>query len=128
MNALQALQAFWSDFDIPAFDENVVPTKEERIEYYGAAFPYITYEASSDFFGVEVAQTANIYYRSTSWAAITEKEQEIASRISRGGLFIACDNGALWIKRATPWAQRMGDQTDDMIRRIVLNYTVEFIL
>lgn len=120
MNALQALQAFWSDFSIPAYDENTVPDNAE--------LPYITYEASSEFFGVEVAQTANIYYRSTSWAAITEKEQEIANRITRGGLFIACDNGALWIKRATPWAQRMGDQSDDMIRRIVLNYTVEFIL
>ena len=120
MNELQALQAFWSGFDLPAYDENTVPDNAE--------FPYITYEASSDFFGAEVAQTANIYYRSTSWAAITEKEQEIAENISRGGVFVECDKGALWIKRATPWAQRMGDQNDDMIRRIVLNYTVEYIL
>ena len=120
MNALQTLQAFWESFDIPAYDEDTVPDR--------ATLPYITYEASNDFFEAEVAQTANIYYRSTSWAAVTAKEQEIAEKITRGGIYLKCDEGAIWIKRATPWAQRMGDQSDDMIRRIVLNYTVEFIM
>lgn len=120
MNAMQALQAFWEEFNIPVYDEDTVPDNAE--------FPYITYEATSDFFNSEVAQTANIYYRSTSWAAVTQKEQEIAEKITRGGIFRHFDGGALWIKRATPWAQRMGDQYDDMIRRIVLNYTVEFII
>lgn len=120
MNELQALQAFWSGFDLPAYDENTVPDD--------AKMPYITYEASNDFFGEEVAQTANIYYRSMSWADITAKEQQIAQAISRGGVIKECEGGALWIKRGTPWAQRMSDQADDAIRRIVLNYTVEFII
>ena len=120
MNALQALQSFWESFDLPAYDEKTVPDKAEQ--------PYITYEASKDFFDEEVAQTANIYYRSTSWADITAKEQEIAEKITRGGIMIKCDEGALWLKRATPWAQRLDDEGSTAIRRIVLNYTVEFIM
>lgn len=127
MNALQALQAFWSDFKIPAFDENSVPEKEIRKEMYGYEYPYLTYEASSDTFGAEVAQTANVYYRSTSWADIVSKVKEIENGITRGGRIIDCEEGAIWIKRAEPWAQRMGDQNDDKIRRYVLNYTVEFL-
>lgn len=119
MNSVQALNAFWNSFGLTAYDEHTVPDDAE--------LPYITYEVSNDFWGTELAQTANIYYRSTSWTAITEKEREIAEKISRGGLYLTCNDGALWIKRATPWAQRMGDQVDDSIRRIILNYTVEFI-
>ena len=120
MNKIQALNQFWNSFGLTAYSENSVPDD--------AQLPYITYEVSNDFFEAEVAQTANIYYRSTSWKAITDKEQEIAEGITRGGKLLTCDEGAIWIKRATPWAQRMSDQSDDSIKRIVLNYTVEFIM
>lgn len=119
MNKIQALHNFWSGFGLKAYDENSVPDD--------AALPYLTYEASSDSFGNGLVQTANLWYRSSSWADITAKEQEIADFITRGGRMIAYEGGALWIQRVTPWAQRLEEPSDEIIRRIVLNISVEFL-
>lgn len=119
MTALQAIHAFWSSFGIPAYDVNTVPDN--------AQLPYITYDVSNDYFDAEIMQVASIWYRSTSWTEITAKEQEIAEYIGRGGRNLICDGGAVWIKRRSPWAQRMADPSDSMIRRIVLNIEMEFI-
>ena len=118
MNKLQALHAFWSGFGLKAYDENSVPDN--------AQLPYLTYEASVDDFGKTLAQTTSLWYRSSSWSEITEKEQEIADFITRGGRMIAFDGGAMWIQMATPWAQRLSEN-DDSIRRIVLNVTIEYM-
>ena len=40
---------------------------------------------------------------------------------------IAFDGGAMWIQKSTPWAQRLADPDDEMIRRIVMNVSVEFM-
>ena len=119
MTAMQSLQHFWEGFGLTAYNEFTVPDE--------TSFPYLTYEATDDFFQNTLALNASLWYRSPSWAAITEKEQAIADFIGRGGRMIAFDGGAFWIKRGTPWAQRMDDPGDDMIRRIVLNVELEFI-
>lgn len=119
MNNIQALHSFWSSFGLKAYDETSVPDD--------AQLPYITYEVSDDDFGHTLAQTASLWYRSSSWADITEKEMQIADFIGRGGRMIAYDGGAIWLQKAQPWAQRMSDPSDEMIRRIVLNVQVEFL-
>lgn len=119
MNKVQSLHAFWSSFGLKAYDENSVPDNVK--------FPYLTYEASLDDFGNALAQTCNLWYRSSSWSKITEKEQEISDFITRGGRMIAFDGGAMWIRKATPWAQRLEEPSDEMIRRIVLNVVIEFM-
>lgn len=119
MDKLQTLQAFWSGFGLKAYDETSVPDN--------AQLPYITYEASSDDFGNRMLRSASLWYRSSSWAAITEKEQEISDFITRGGRMLNYNGGAMWIQKATPWAQRMNDPSDDMIRRIVLSIAIEFL-
>jgi len=119
MNKMQALHHFWSSFGLPAYDGTSVPDV--------AALPYITYEAVSDEFGNTVPATASLWYRSTSWADITAKEMQISDYITRGGLMIRYDDGAMWIQKASPWAQRMSDPNDDMVRRIVMNVTIEFM-
>lgn len=120
MNAVQALHSFWSSFGWNAYDEQTVPDD--------AILPYITYESSNDFFGNTVVQTISLWTRSTSWAEITQKEQEIAEYIGRGGRQILCDGGSIWIKRASPWAQRLFSESDDGVRRIVLNVELEFLV
>jgi hypothetical protein len=80
-----------------------------------------------DDFGNQIAQTASLWYRSSSWADVTAKEQQISEFISRGGINIVYDTGAMWIQKARPWAQRMSDPNDELIRRIVLNVTIEFL-
>ena len=127
MNKTQTLHTFWSGFDIPAYDENSVPTADERIKLHGSAFPYLTYESSMDDFGNPIAQTANLWYRSSGWTDVSLKEQQISDFITRGGRMVAYDDGAMWIQKASPWAQRLEEPEDDMIRRIVLNITVEFL-
>ena len=119
MNKSQTLHAFWSGFGLPAYDENSVPDE--------AVLPYITYEVSSDSFGASLMQSASLWYRSSSWADITEKEQEIADFITRGGRMLKYDGGSMWIQKSSPWAQRMSEASDDMIRRIILSVTVEFL-
>ena len=119
MNSMQALQQFWQGFNLPAYDENTVPDNAE--------LPYITYEASDDNFGNKLMQSASLWYRSSSWSQITAKEQEIAEYITRGGRTIRYDGGAMWLQRATPWAQRKSEESNDSIRRIILNVIVEFL-
>ena len=119
MNKMQALHNFWSSFGLTAYEETSVPDT--------AVLPYITYESSSDSFGANLAMTASIWYRSTSWYNPTLMEMTIENDIGRGGKLVKYDDGAFWIRKGIPWAQKMSDASDDMIRRIVLNVEIEFI-
>ena len=117
-----ALYNFWSMFGIPAYEENSVPSGED-----GAEFPYITYQVVTDSFGNDVALTGSVWYRSTSWKEANAKAQEISDKISRGGVTIACDGGVIWIRRGVPFAQSMGDESDDLIKRKYINIVAEFM-
>lgn len=120
MNKIQALNQFWQDASgLQVYDETSVPDD--------AQLPYLTCEFTSDSFGTELALTASLWYRSASWVAITQKEITISDYIGRGGRMVAYTDGAFWIRKGTPWAQRMSEASDDMIRRIVLNVSIEFI-
>ena len=119
MTKAAAIYQFWSSFGLTAYEENAVPTD--------AIFPYITYQLVTDSFDLEIPLTASLWYRSESWTAINAKTEEIRQRISRGGKIIPCDGGAIWLKRGQPFAQNMGDESDDLIKRKYLNITAEFI-
>lgn len=119
MTKASALYNFWSGFGLTAYEENTVPTD--------AKFPYITYQVVTDSFGAEVALTASVWYRDTSWVEANAKAEEISRTISRGGKTIPVDGGVLWLKRGTPFSQSMGDETDDLIKRKYLNITAEFL-
>ena len=119
MTKAAAIYQFWSSFGLTAYEENTVPTD--------AAFPYITYQLVTDSFDREIPLTASIWYRSESWAGINAKTEEISQKISRGGKVIPCDGGAIWLKRGQPFAQIMGDESDDLIKRKYINITAEFM-
>ena len=119
MTKAAAIYQFWSGFGLTAYEENTVPSD--------VAFPYITYQLATDSFDREVAATASLWYRSESWAGINAKTEEISQKISRGGKIIPCDGGAIWLKRGQPFAQSMGDESDDLIKRKYLNITAEFM-
>ena len=119
MTKAAAIYQFWSGFGLTAYEESTVPTD--------AAFPYITYQLVTDSFDREVAATASLWYRSESWTAINAKTEEISQKISRGGKIIPYDGGAIWLKRGQPFAQNMGDESDDLIKRKYLNITAEFM-
>ena len=112
MDKMQALQAFWQSFSIPAYDENTVPDDAEM--------PYIT------SIGNNLSLSAYLWYHSTSWEEITKKAEEISESIDT-----ACppafkiDGGRIYITRGSPFAQRMSDPIIN-VRRIRLNVSVEF--
>ena len=119
MDKLQALHSFWSGFGLTAYDENTVPDN--------AQMPYITYGASVDGFGNTLNHSASLWYYSNSWRDIALKEREIAEFISMGGKLVQYDDGAIWVQKSTPWAQRLSDPSNYTIRRVVLNLSIEFL-
>ena len=119
MTKAAAIYQFWSGFGLTAYEENTVPTD--------AAFPYITYQLVTDSFDREVVATASLWYRGESWTDINAKTEEISAHIGLGGKVIKCDGGCIWIKRGQPFAQNMGDESNDLIKRKYLNLTVEYL-
>lgn len=119
MTKAAAIYQFWNSFVLTAYEENSVPDD--------ATFPYITYQFVTDSFDREIPLTASLWYRSESWKAINAKTEEISQKISRGGKVIPCDGGAIWLKRGKPFAQSMGDESDNLIKRKYLNITAEFM-
>ena len=119
MNKSAAIHQFWSGFGLTAYEENTVPSD--------AVFPYITYQLVTDAFDTDVAMTASLWYRSSSWVNVNKMTDLISKHIGRGGVFLPCDGGKVWIKRGTPFAQNMGDESDSLIKRKYLNITAEFL-
>ena len=116
----QAIQSFWERFDIPAYDETTVPDN--------ALFPYITYQVQTDSLDAVCMTNVSLWYRSYSWKEISEKTEEISQAIARmNPASIKIDGGRLYISKGVPFAQRMGDDSDDAIRRMLLNINYEFL-
>lgn len=119
-----ALHSFWSSFQLPAYEENSIYAMKGSPVY-----PFITYEIQTDSFGGgPVNLTASLWYRpeNESWNEPNAKKREISAVIGMGGICLPCDGGAIWLKRGSPFAQNMGDSSDDYIKRVVLNVSVEF--
>ena len=127
MTKAVAIYQFWNSFGIKAYEENTVIDADEEGNPVEPTFPYITYQLVTDSFDREVAATASLWYRGESWTAITAKTEEISAHIGLGGKIIKCDGGHIWIKRGQPFAQNMGDENDDLIKRKYLNLTFEFL-
>lgn len=112
-----ALYSFWNSFDLPAYEENTVPDE--------AALPYITYQVVTDGRFQEVPLSVSVWYRSDSWVDINAKTREISEEI-QSGVQIPCQSGHIWIKKGSPFAQNMGDSSDDKIKRKLINIVAEY--
>lgn len=122
MTKNSALYSFFASFGLPAYEENSVYDLE------GApAFPYITFQSMTDTLGNTLSINASLWYRSTSWADCNAKAEEISAAIGYGGKLLSYDGGAIWIKRSTPFAQNMGDDADDLIKRKLLTINIEYL-
>lgn len=118
MDKSQAIHEFWSGFDLMAYDENAVPDD--------ATMPYITYSVATDSLDYIVSLTGSLWYRSTSWEDISKKADEVSNAL-QNGLNLKLDEGYAYLYRGTPFAQRLGDENDDMIKRIYFNVNCEFL-
>ena len=114
-----ALQAFFSQF-MDAYAASAVPDN--------AALPYLTYELiTSAWNGGEVGLTVNMWFRTTSEKEPNAAVDKLSKAIGLGGVFLHCDDGVIWIKRGSPWAQSLTDATDKTIKRRYINVTAEYL-
>ena len=129
MDRWQAQNEFWSSFTyedeegetvyIEAYDESSVPDDAE--------LPYITYQAQAGPFETILNVTASVWTRSQYWDMADKIADEIESRIKSMGC-PEIDGGRYRVYIGeTAFAQNMGDPTDDMIKRKVLNVNFEFM-
>lgn len=122
MTKAQAIHAFFSRF-LTAYEETTVPAGD-----IAAEMPYITYNLVTSSFDLgDISIDASLWYRSTSWKDINAMTEKISAAIGYGGTLLPCDGGYIWLKRGSPFAQNMGDDTDNMIRRKLLNITAEYL-
>lgn len=126
MTKEQALHNFWSQFGVSAWDNESVPDEVDFKEMEIEPFPRITYEVITDNFGARNTLTASIWDRSDGWENITTIKRKVAEKVGYGGQMVPYDEGAIWITRGIPFAQRLADE-DDSIRRIVINIEVEYL-
>lgn len=127
MTKASAIHQFWNSFGISAYEENVVYDIDENGKEVEPKFPYITYQLVTDSLDNDVQMAVSVWYRGSSWVEINAKTEEISQTIGRGGKILKCDNGRIWLKRGTPFAQNMSDESDNLIKRKYLNLTAEFI-
>jgi len=118
-----AIQSFFESFGLPAFPSASVPTSGDEMP----SFPYLTYSAPTSYDMDLVLCNASLWYRTESWTGINAKTEEIGKYISKS-LLLDCDDGGIIIRKGTPFAQPMGDDTDNMIKRKILSFEFTFVV
>lgn len=78
----KALYDFWSSFGIPAYPENNVPYTNDGVTKVEP--PYITYRVVRPEWRTQVSTYARVWYKDTSYIAISDKVDQIESRIGEG--------------------------------------------
>lgn len=119
---IQTMNSFWNSFGVPAYNEGSVPDEQRSV------YPRITYDVVIPSDAIyESAMSASIWDRDASWATAVSIMKQISDVIGKGGIVLPFDDGGMWIKKADPFSQTMGEDSDDAIRRIYLNISVELI-
>jgi hypothetical protein len=114
-----ALHQFFSGFGMDAYAASSVPED--------AVFPYLTHDLVIDSFdNGEVSLTVNLWFYTESEAIPNAKAEEISKAIGMGGHLIECDGGCIWLKRGSPFAQSLKDDTAPNIKRRYLNISAEY--
>ena len=120
MSKASALYSWFSGFGITAYEESNVKSNP--------TFPYLTYTyTTGDFDSGEVPIIVNLWYRTESNVTIDAKAEQIYDAIGRGGVMIPVSNGAIWLKRGSPFCQAIAEPSDANIRLRYINITAEFL-
>lgn len=114
-----ALQSFF-DGIMTSYAASAVPDD--------ATLPYLTYELITNAWdGGEVGLAVNMWFRTTSEKEPNAAVDKLSKAIGLGGVFLHCDDGVIWLKRGSPWAQSLTDETDKIIKRRYINVTAEYL-
>lgn len=114
MKKWEAIYDFFSSFNIPAYEENSVPTGSEA-----PAYPYIIYEMNQGGFDAneDNALSFTIVDKLDSFVPSYELMDTIAEVIGDGKVY-ELDNGYLKIRQGSPWAQNQREPNDNTVRRL----------
>lgn len=108
-----------SSFGIDAYPTNSVPV--------GAEMPYIVYTLTTgSLYNGEQNITANLWCRTSSESEINAVVSDIENTITSGGMVVACDGGAVWVKRGNPWCQSVNTE-DTSLKCRYINFDVEYL-
>lgn len=119
MTKMAALQAFFSTICTAYPSTAVVDNVPAE---------YLTYTPVIGAWGDgSIAITVNIYCRTASEAHANALAQALSDAIGRGGAFLSCAGGAVWIKRGRPFCQSIVDPTDRDLKRRYINLYAEFL-
>ena len=121
MDKWQGLQSFWESFGIPAYDENTVPDD--------AVMPYITYSAAVGPYEAVIPMSASIWYYGTDWKNVSNKADQISLVLSSLVTIKLNDHQYLVLSKAneSQFAQRVYDETNDLVKRVYLTITGQFL-
>jgi hypothetical protein len=125
----KALYNWWQQFGIPFYPTTALPPavndtsvpENERL-----TFPYGTYEPFFGGYGDNVAIAVNLYYLTESEAVPNAKADEIGKAIDDNGI-IECDEGAMWVKKGSPFVQGLLDPDNRNIKRRYIQIIIEFL-
>lgn len=117
-----AIHQFFSSFGLNAYPSASVPTSGDEMP----EFPYLTYSVPTSSDMDVVSCDASLWYRTESWLEINAKVEQISQTIGRSYL-LECDDGGIIVRKGTPFAQPMGDDTDNMIKRKILSFELTFV-
>lgn len=115
-----SIHSFFSSFGLTAYPAVSVPTSGDEMP----SFPYLTYSVPTDSMIERAMATVNVWYRGESWTPLNAKVSEISQAVGAGKV-LECDGGGIVIRKGTPFAQPLADDSDNMIKRKVL--TFEFL-
>lgn len=118
MDKWQAIHSFFEYSDIPVYEENSVPSD--------ATYPRITYEARTGSIDDVVTISASVWDKNTSWESVDLIVNALENRIDTYGCPII-DGGRYRVYKGSPFAQRMGEPDNDLIRRCMLQINFEFM-
>lgn len=120
MDKTQAIDAFFSSFGWPAFDENCVETENERF--------YITYEAATGSDGELILTNPALYGYTNSYEKLEKKAAEIYNRmITMRPPSIPIDGGRLVILPGSPEFSRRIDSGSAEWKKIVMQIYLAFL-
>lgn len=92
-----------------------------------AVLPYQTYEyREGSFYDGPISITVNQYSHGGE-AEANHHVKVLSEAVGMSGRLLNCEDGAIWIKRGSPFAQSVVNAEDQSIKRRYINLTVEFI-
>lgn len=116
MQTAQALYAFFSSFEIPAYVEYTEPDSEKP--------PYITYELADPDWRGRTSIHARVWYRDTSFVGVARKVDEIRAALGEG-VSISTDSGAVYLWADENWAQFQPMEGDPTLKCAYLSFIFE---